>query len=123
MKRLLIASTLAVALVSSASAESFNCGRYMSSHFGIKPIPLALNWAKAFPHTNARPGVVVVQRRKGRALGGSPGGHVSKIVSLSGHCRAVVLDNRGTYERDICRALVAYVDPNGNRLTSNGATE
>jgi hypothetical protein len=52
-----------------------------------------------------------VQRRRGRALGGGPGGHVSRIVSLISQCRAIVTDEKGTYERDICRNLVAYVKP------------
>lgn len=94
-----------------AEAHGFNCGRYMSHVFKIKTRALALSWA-AFPHTFATPGVVVVQRRKGRALGGGPGGHVSRIVSLLAPCRAVVNDNAGTYERDICKNLVAYVSPN-----------
>lgn len=93
-----------------AEAASFNCGRYMSKVFGIKTRALALAWS-GFPHTYAHPGAVVVQSRKGRALGGGPGGHVSKIVSLVGTCRAIVNDNRGTYERDICKNLVAYVSP------------
>lgn len=37
--------------------------------------------------------------------------HVEGLVRVSGHCRAIVTDNRGTYERDICRNLVAYVLP------------
>lgn len=103
--------TAIVLITHSAEARGFNCGRYMSHLFGIKSRLLALSWA-SFPHTYAHPGAVVVQRRKGRALGGGPGGHVSKIVSVISECRAVVQDNRGTYERDICRNLVAYVIPN-----------
>jgi len=110
MIKALTVCTAIVLITPSAEAASFNCGRYMSYVFKIKTRPLALSWA-SFPHVAAAPGVVVVQRRKGRALGGSPGGHVSKIVSLVGPCRAIVNDNRGTYERDICRGLVAYVSP------------
>jgi len=117
-----IPMTLALILLATpASAASFNCGRYMSKVFGLaKPVALALEWARRFPHTSARPGAVVVQSRKGRALGGGPGGHVSKIVSIVGPCRAIVNDNRGTYERDICTRLVAYVSPSSQSLFSAG---
>jgi len=91
--------------------HGFNCGRTQAAHFGLGPaFALALHWA-TLPHTSARPGAVVVQRRAGRALGGGPGGHVSRIVSVQSHCRAIVTDNVGTYSRDICRNLVAYVSP------------
>lgn len=91
--------------------QGFKCGYVQRIHFGLPAkFNLALNWA-TLPHTSARPGAVVVQRRKGRALGGGPGGHVSRIVNVTGQCRAIVTDNRGTYERDICKNLVAYVQP------------
>jgi len=89
----------------------FNCGRTQASFFGLGPaFNLALHWA-TFPHTSAHPGAVVVQRRAGRALGGGPGGHVSRIVQVIGQCRAIVADDRGTHQHDICRNLVAYVQP------------
>ena len=91
--------------------HGFNCGRTQAAHFGLGPaFALALHWA-VLPHTSAHPGAVVVQRRAGRALGGGPGGHVSRIVSVQSHCRAIVTDNVGTYSRDICHNLVAYVQP------------
>ena len=91
--------------------HAFNCGRTQAAHFGLgAAFNLALHWA-VLPHTSAHPGAVVVQRRAGRALGGGPGGHVSRIVSVQSHCRAIVTDNVGTYSRDICRNLVAYVSP------------
>ena len=91
--------------------HGFNCGRTQAAYFGLGPaFALALHWA-SLPHTNARPGAVVVQRRAGRALGGGPGGHVSRIVSVQSTCRAIVTDNSGTYSRDICKNLVAYVAP------------
>ena len=117
MKRLITISAFVAALTLSTGAEaaSFNCGRWLCSHFGIAKcgsLALALQWAKKFPHTMAQPNAVVVQRRKGRALGGGPGGHVSKIVSLTSNpCRAIVVDNRGRYERDICKNRVALVAP------------
>lgn len=123
---MLKAITMIVALfllTPTAEAASYNCGRYMSKVFGLKkPIALALAWAK-FPRTSARPGAVVVQTRKGRALGGGPGGHVSKIISLVGPCRAIVNDNRGTYERDICTRLVAYVIPEGAQPQFSSAAQ
>lgn len=115
MRRLLGAAALLIALCGPALAASYTCGRYMRTQFPHLPaginFDLALKWAEALPHTLARPGAVVVQTRAGRAKGGGPGGHVSKILELRGHCRALVRDNRGAYERDICRRLVAYVQP------------
>jgi hypothetical protein len=88
----------------------FTCGITMMRMTGQTDPRLALarSWLK-FPRTSAGPGAVVVQGRAGRALGGGPGGHVSRIVELRGSCRALVQDNRGTYERDICRRLLGYV--------------
>jgi hypothetical protein len=94
-----------------ARHHGFICGATQRAYFGLPPaFNLALHWA-SLPHTTAHPGAVVVQRRSGRALGGGPGGHVSRIVSVTGPCRAIVTDERGTYERDICSRLVAYVSP------------
>lgn len=120
MRRLIAACALAcaffVVVVSNAEARQrpvrgFTCGIFMSRHTGAPYTPLALDWARKFSHVSAREGAVVVQRRKGRALGGGPGGHVSQIERMTGQCRAIVRDNRGIYERDICRGLVAYVMP------------
>ncbi len=86
------------------------CGITQAKYFG-KGSARALDWAKDFPHVHAQPGAVVVQTRKGRALGGGQGGHVSRIVQLTGSCRAIVADEKGQYERDICSRLVAYVLP------------
>jgi len=126
MKKLVFAAALALAaLTQPASAASFNCGRFMCGLFGIScnGLTLALSWADRFTRTTAKPGAVVVQRRSGRSCArmvgsqcvklGKQGGHVSKIVSLKSSCRAIVRDNRGTYERDICKNLVAYVLPVG----------
>lgn len=89
----------------------FICGLTQRLFFGLpERFNLALEWA-TLPHVGAEPGAVVVQRRRGHALGGGPGGHVSRIVSVTGQCRALVRDDKGTYERDICRNLVAYVRP------------
>jgi hypothetical protein len=83
------------------------CGWYMGRLTGHsdRSLWLAQNWAKRFPRTSARPGAVVVYSRGGNK------GHVSKIVSMRGKCRAVVHDNAGTYERDICHRVIAYVQP------------
>jgi hypothetical protein len=113
-------SVTALALVLSATnvdAASFNCGRWMCKRVGIAncgSLALALEWARKFPRTSARPGAVLVQTRKGRALGGSRGGHVSKVVALTDKpCRVIVQDNRGRYERDHCRNFVAFVSVGG----------
>lgn len=93
--------------------RGFSCGLYMRQQFGGRygsSFNLALSWA-GLPRTSPTPGAVVVQRRKGRALGGGPGGHVSKIVSVIDACHAIVHDNRGTYRRNICKNLAAYVRP------------
>lgn len=95
------------------SHHGFTCGIYMSAKNHTSYTPMARDWARKFPHTSAGPGAVVVQSRKGRALGGGLGGHVSQIIELTGTCRAIVNDNAGTYERDICRGLIAYVSPRG----------
>jgi hypothetical protein len=94
------------------SVGRFTCGVTMMRITGQRDPRLALarSWLK-FPRTSAGPGAIVVQSRPGRALGGGPGGHVSKILELRGSCRALVRDNRGTYERDICRRLLGYVRP------------
>ena len=88
------------------------CGLTQRLHFGIHDanFNLALHWA-TLPHVSAAPGAVVVQRRAGHDSAGHPGGHVSRIVSMTGTCRAVVADEKGQYERDICSRLVAYVQP------------
>ena len=95
----------------SAEARGLNCGRYLRGHYGLPAqFNLARHWL-VLPRSSAGPGAIVVQSRRGRALGGGAGGHVSRIVSLTGHCTAIVNDNRGTYQRDICRNLLAYVRP------------
>ena len=114
--RLISATALALVLsVTTSDAASFNCGKYQCRIHGIKncgSLALALEWAKKFTRVNQpAPGIVVVQTRKGRALGGGRGGHVSKIVSVTSPCRAIVQDNRGRYERDICKNRVALVAP------------
>lgn len=114
-----IATALVVTLLGiiEAQAASFNCGRYMKRATGASevsktcPLSRALCWQYK-PATSAGPGTVVVQRRKGKASDGkSPGGHVSEIRRMISPCRAIVRDNSGIYERDICKALVAYVRP------------
>ena len=115
MRRVLIAATIMLLLSMSAQARHYHyiCGVTQARHFGLpeSKYAVALNWA-SLPHTDAHPGAVVVQRRAGRALGGGPGGHVSRIVEVLGQCQARVADEKGTYTRDICRNLVAYVQPN-----------
>lgn len=114
MRKLLAVLLLTCVVASPAYARHgrFICGATQAQFFGlpVSKFALALNWA-SLPHTNAHQGAVVVQRRAGRALGGGPGGHVSRIVQVTGQCRAVVTDESGTYSRDICKNLVAYVQP------------
>ena len=105
---------LVVLVTSSLQAQArFDCGRHQRHFFHLadKDLNLALEWARKFPHTYAHPGAVVVQRRNGYDSAGHPGGHVSRIIEMRGPCHALVNDEKGTYERDICRRLVAYVEP------------
>ena len=83
------------------------CGWYMGRLTGHRDrsLWLAQNWARRFPRTSARSGAVVVWTRGGNK------GHVAKIISMQSRCRAVVHDNIGTYSRDICRRVIAYVQP------------
>lgn len=93
------------------SVGRYNCGATQRAFFGLGPeFNLALHWA-VLPHVGAEPGAVVVQRRAGHALGGGPGGHVSRIVTVLNQCTAVVTDNSGTYTRNICSNTVAIVRP------------
>jgi hypothetical protein len=114
--KLVTVTAIALALsVTTVDARNFNCGRTMCRLVGIKncgSLALALQWAHKFPRTTAQPGAVVVQRRKGRALGGGPGGHVSLIVSVDANGNtAIVRDDKGTYRRNIKKNLVAFVSP------------
>lgn len=87
------------------------CGSTQTRHFGLPRMYKGYNlwqareWPRAFPRTSPAPGVVIYQR------GGGPTGHVSRIVSLLDKCRAVVADERGKYERDICSRGAIFVDP------------
>jgi hypothetical protein len=113
-KAFVLASLLALsgcAIEPAFARGHFICGLTQRLHFHLPPkYNLALAWAD-LPHAQPAPEVVVVQRRHGRALGGGPGGHVSRIVSVISQCRAIVIDEKGQYERDICKNLVAYVRP------------
>ena len=123
MRRLALLGVAVAAVlvaVSTAASAAYICGAVQMRHFGMhdKNFRLAKNWARLLPHTTAHEGAVVVQYRRGRDSAGNPGGHVSRIVSMRGSCRAIVADEKGQYERDICRALIAYVDPNGNAVAA-----
>ena len=86
------------------------CGSTQANHFGLPRIFKghnlwqAVEWVRAFPHTTAHAGAVMYQR------GGGPTGHVSRIVSYSGGCSAVVSDERGQYERNICSRGAQFVE-------------
>lgn len=89
-----------------------SCGWHMRKLHGGRYGPAynrARQWA-SLPRTTLSPGAVVVSSRKGRGCGG-PCGHVVKVVSVLDACRAIVTDNRGTYERNTCRNRVAVVRP------------
>jgi len=113
--RIAVASITVIAFTGVASAALI-CGAVQMHHFGIhdQNFRLAKHWA-TLPHTVPHVGAVVVQSRRGKDSAGHPGGHVSRIVAMKGNCRAIVADDRGQHERDICSRLIAYVDPNGNR--------
>jgi hypothetical protein len=120
MKPRTIAATLAILIATGVAAEgALICGAVQMRHFGIhdQSFRLAKHWA-TLPHTTPHPGAVVVQSRPGRDSAGHQGGHVSRIIAMRGSCRALVADSRGTYERDICSRLIAYVDPNGNGVVA-----
>jgi hypothetical protein len=115
------ALVLAALLISATpSLAALICGSTQMRHYGIqdKRFKLAKNWARLLPHTTAHPGVVVVQRRNGRDSAGNPGYHVARIVAVRGACSALVADEKGQYERDICARGAVYVDPNGNAATT-----
>lgn len=122
----LAAASLAITLIVLTPADAKRhrhrggglvCGAVQMSHFGIRDqnFRLAKHWA-TLPHTSAHEGAVVVQHREGRDSAGNPGGHVSRIVQMKGNCSALVADDKGTYVRDICSRLIAYVDANGNNV-------
>jgi ABC-type nickel/cobalt efflux system permease component RcnA len=114
---IMLMSTLT--LVSTTQAEAaYNCGRFQRAYFGLvdRSLNLALEWARKFEHTAAHAGAVLVQTRRGHDSAGHPGGHVSRVVSVTGQCTAIVADTRGTYERNTCKNFVAFVDPNGNHI-------
>lgn len=115
--RVALATTLSLLLVGSASAHgyrhhSFNCGRVQMAYFGLHDPCLALAscWLR-YSRTTPHAGAVVFNWRKGHALGGGPGGHVSHIVQVMNQCEAIVSDDRGTYARNICRGAT-IVQPN-----------
>lgn len=89
------------------------CGSTQARHFGLPRMVRghnlwqAVEWTRAFPRTAPHVGAVGYQR------GGGPTGHVFRIVSYSGGCVAVVTDERGTYERNICIRGAVFVDVNG----------
>jgi hypothetical protein len=121
MRKALIALLMLPVLAGIADARSFICGMVARHHFKLPPIVvvngkrcnlnLAREWASCYPHVGMQEGAVLVQSRKGRALGGGPGGHVSVIKIVLGPCSAIVHDEKGTYERDTCSRRIAVVMP------------
>lgn len=112
MQRAILACLLSL-YFTQAEARSYTCGLVMRQLTGGKygrEFNIARTWLK-LPRTFARPGAVVVSWREGKALGGSPGGHVVLIRQLLDDCRAIVSDNRGTYQRNICKRQLGIVQP------------
>lgn len=108
-----VAAAIAVLLITTITADAkLICGLVQMAHYGIhdRSFALARHWL-VFPRTTPHPGAVVVFSRghDGRS------GHVARIVSVHDRCSATVTDEKGTYERDICRRQLGVVDPNGNR--------
>lgn len=113
------AALILFAIPNIADARGFICGATQRAYFGVGS-NLARQWARDFPHTSTPAvDVVVVQARAGRALGGSPGGHVSRIVQPISDCRAIVADEKGQYERDICKNRIALVVPRAGIATAS----
>lgn len=67
----------------------------------------AVQWTRAFPRTSAAPGTVLYQRT------GGPTGHVAVVTAVLDQCTVTVKDERGQYDRDICRRHTTFVDPHG----------
>ena len=113
--RLILLFIFVVAFSTESNARLI-CGWTQMKHFGVKDqkYRLARNWLN-FPRTSAHPGAVVVQYRNGRSSDGRRGMHVSRIERLTGTCSAIVADEKGYYERNICARGATIVDPSGNR--------
>ena len=86
------------------------CGSTQARHFGFPRMYNGHNlweareWGRAFPHTSLHDGVVGVKPH-----------HVYRVVHVTGPGRAMVADERGTYERHVGGDI--FVDPNGNAVT------
>lgn len=93
------------------------CGSTQARYYGLPRIVnghnlwQAAEWPRAFPHTTAHAGAVMYQH------GGGPTGHVSRIVQVTGTCTALVVDETGQYERNICIRRAVFVDPVVRGLT------
>lgn len=124
MLRPAIAALALLSLASAAEARAkcdgihrCTCGSTQTRHFNLPRnfnghnLWRAVEWTRAFPHTTAHPGAVMYQH------GGGPSGHVSRIVSVTGPCTAIVADEKGQYERNTCKRGAVFVDPNGNAAT------
>lgn len=69
----------------------------------------AVEWKEAFRRIAAPTVNAVVYQ-----TGGGPSGHVSTIVGLTNdRCTVRVADDKGTYERNICRRNAVILDVNG----------
>jgi hypothetical protein len=73
------------------------CGSTQAKHFGLPRMFKGFNlwqaseWARAFPHTSVHAGAVGVKPH-----------HVLRIAGGSDCRSATVVDERGTYQRNVC---------------------
>ena len=92
------------------------CGSTQTAYFGFPRmfnghnLWRAIEWVAANPRTTAHAGVVMYQH------GGGPSGHVSRLDSEPSGCRAMVVDDAGRYERNICSRGAIFVDPRGAKV-------
>ena len=81
------------------------CGVTAAHNFGIPyafkgfNLKLAWEWTHAFPHTSFRAGVAGVKPH-----------HVLKVVGGPNCANATVLDERGTYQRNVCHMIFVAVN-------------
>ncbi len=72
----------------------------------------AVEWIRAFPRSAFQAGTV------GYVSHGGPSGHVFSVVGGSDCAKATVHDDRGTYQRNVCRATFVTVRDGGNVQTA-----
>ena len=111
MKKLILTAAIAAYFIVPAQAY-LDCGRVAArlTHTTCGTA-LARDWARNCRHTTLHAGAVVVSSRRGHDSAGHRGGHVALVVSVIDNCHARVHDEKGIYERDVCRNQIAVVEP------------